>query len=250
MLTHAIALLSVCTGATQESPSAKTLIEKMLARYYAAKTLTGQIKLTVSAGGGSATLNTNVQYERPSKFYLFQQKTSGNPDPEAPSKWLVTSDGTMFSYNTPNDKYLAGPGVRLGEPVHNPRTKTDHTIATIYAAAAKSIGDRSMPLDIAISGKEDLIFRIGQWQTRQTSGSTQIAGQTAYIVKGMYRPHAGAQTIGEFQMSITADGDLLQYIETQHVAVEGREVKVVSQWDVQFAVNGKVDPSLFKVIIR
>lgn len=251
MLTHAIALLSVCTGVTQQSPSAKVLIEKMLARYHAAKTLTGQVKLTVSAEGGSATLNSTIQYERPSKLYLYQQKTTGTPDTESPSKWLVTSDGRIFSYNVPNEKFLAAPGVRLVEPVSNPRAKTEHTIATIYGAAGKSLGDRSMPFDIAIGGREDLVFRIGQWETRETRGTKEIGGKTAYLVKGKYRPYAGALTIGEFQMAITAEGDLLQYVEEQHVGVEGRNpVKVHSQWDVQFNVDGKVDPALFKVITR
>lgn len=251
MLTHVIALLSVCTCANQDTPTAKVLIEKMLARYHAAKTLTGQVKLTVSAQGGSASLNSTIQYERPAKFYLYQQKVSGTPDPESPSKWLVTSDGNLFSYNVPNDKFLAAPGVRLLEPVVNARARTQHTIATIYGAAGKSLGDRSMPLDVAIGGREDLTFRIGQWATREVVGTKEIGGKSAYLVAGDYRAYSGSPVLGKFQMAITAEGDLLQYVEEQHVGVEGRDaVKVHSQWDVQFAVDGKVDPALFKVVTR
>lgn len=251
MLTQFIALLSVCTCPNQDAPTAKDLIEKMLAKYHAAKTLTGQVKLTVSAEGGSASLSSTLQYERPNKLYLYQQKLSGTPDPESPSKWLITSDGNLFSYNIPNDKFLASPGVRLVEPVQNARARTQHTIATIYAAAGKSLGDRSMPLDIAIGGREDLIFRIGQWATRAVIGTKEVSGKTGYIVGGDYRAYSGSPVLGKFQITVTAEGDLLQYVEEQHVAVEGRDkVKVVSQWDVQFAVDGKVDPALFKVVTR
>lgn len=251
MLTQFIALLSVCTCPNQDAPTAKVLIEKMLARYHAAKTLTGQVKLTVSAEGGSATLNTTIQYERPNKLYLFQQKSSGTPDAESPSKWLVTSDGRIFSYNVPNEKFLAAPGVRLVEPVSNPRAKIEHTIATIYGAAGKSLGDRSTPLDIAIGGRGDLVYRIGQWATREVIGTKEIGGKTVYLVGGQYRPYAGSEVIGKYQMALTPDGDLLQYVDEQVVGVEGRNpVKVHSQWDVQFTVDGKVDPALFKVITR
>lgn len=251
MLTHTIALLTVCICHPQDAPDAKKLIEKMLARYHDAKTLTGTIKLTVTAAGGSAKMDTALQFERPAKFYLSQQKNVANPDPETPSKWLVTSDGQMFSYNIPNDQYESAPGLRLGEPVFNTRTKTTHTIATIYGASSKSIGDRSMPLDVAVGGQPDLLYRIGQWQTRSVKGKKMIGDISTYLVSGSYRPYASAEPVGTYQMAISEEGDLLQYVEEQYVAVDGRDpVKVHSQWDVQLKVDGKVDPTLFKVIIK
>ncbi len=251
MLSQTVALLSMYAYGFQEPPSAKSLIDNMLAHYHGAKTITGNIKLTVAAAQGSASLSTQLQYERPAKLYILQQKQVANPDPEFPSKWLVTSDGSMFSYSVPNDKFLAAPTLRLVEPVKNPRVKIEHTIATIYGASAKSIGDRSMPLDIAIAGRDDLVYRIAQWETREINGSKVIGGKNCWLVTGKYRPYAGAQAVGTYQMAITKEGDLLQYVEKQSVAADrGIQVEVVSQWDVNLTVDGKVDPALFKVIVK
>lgn len=252
ILTHAIALLAVCTCPAQDAPDAKTLVEKMLARYHAAKTLTGTIKLTVSTKEGSAALDTTLQYERPNKLYIFQRKRVANPDPESPSQWLVTSDGTMFSYNVPNDRFHAAPTLRLVEPVNNQRVKLEHDLASIYSAASKSIGDRSMPLDVAVAGKEDLLYRAGQWASRQLQGTKEIAGKTAYLVGGNFRPYNGAEVIGKYQMAITADGELLNYIEEQYIGVEGRPdpVRIVSTWEVQLQIDGQVNQALFKVVVR
>jgi len=255
MLSIGIAIALTLVGQDQsKSPAAKVLIEKMMNRYYSAQTLTGTIKLTVSTEAGSASLDTVLQYERPAKLYIRQQKNVANPDPGQPSKWLVTSDGTTFSYDIPNHKYESAPGLRLAEPVSNPRVKTVHTVATIYSAASKSIGDRSMPLDIAISGRDDLLYRRAQWLTFKVIGNKEVAGRPVSLVGGDYRPYAGAEAIGKYQMAITPEGDLLQYVEETNVAVgEGgnvQTVRITSQWDVNLVVGGKVDPGLFKVVLR
>ena len=253
MLTQAIAILAVCASPVQEAPTTKQLIEKMLLRYYNAKTVTGKIRLTVNAEGNSASLDTAVQYERPAKLYIFQQKDVANPEPGQPWKWLVTSDGNSFSYNVPNDRYPSAPTLRLAEPVMNPRLKFTHDIGTIYAASSKSIGDRSTPLDIAIAAKTDLAYRRGQWVNYAAIGEKEIGGQHAFLVGGSYRQAAGGPVMGTYQMAITAEGDLLQYVEKSRFAIGNgggtREVWITSQWDVALAVNGAVNASLFKVIL-
>ena len=115
MLSIGIAIALTLVGQDQsKSPAAKVLIEKMMNRYYSAQTLTGTIKLTVSTEAGSASLDTVLQYERPAKLYIRQQKNVANPDPGQPSKWLVTSDGTSFSYDIPNHKYESAPDSGAG----------------------------------------------------------------------------------------------------------------------------------------
>jgi hypothetical protein len=252
MLTQAIAILAACTNPIQEAPTAKYLIEKMLGRYHSAKTVTGKIRLTVNAEGNSASLDTTLQYERPAKLYVFQKKDVANPDPEQPSKWLITSDGISFSYNIPNDDYQPGVAVRLTEPVDNIRVRVTHDIGSIYAASSKSIGDRSMPLDIAIAARTDLMYRRNQWVDFAAAGEKEIRGKHAYIVSGGYRQVAGGPATGTYQMAITKDGDLLQYVEKARFGVgdgaASRPVWITSQWDVELVVNGPVNQGLFKVI--
>jgi hypothetical protein len=254
MLTQAIAILALSASAAPQEPTAKDLIQKMLGRYYAAKTLVGKIRLTVSTETGSASLDTVLQYERPAKLYIKQQKSVANPDPEVPSTWLVTSDGNTFSYQVPNDRYAASPGLRLVEPVHNQRVNVTQDIGSIYAASSKSIGDRSTPLDIAISARSDLAYRRDQWMNYRIQGTQQMRGKNAYLVVGDFREYAGALKSGTYRMAITADGELLQYAEEIHVAVEAghnpKSVRVMSVWDVDLQIDGKVDPALFRVVVR
>jgi hypothetical protein len=237
-----------------QGPTAKQLVEKMLGRYFGANTLVGQIKLTVATNAGSASLSTNLQFEKPAKLYLYQQKLVSNPDPDQPSRWLVTSDGSMFSYNVPNDKYYSAPGLRLVEPVVNQRAHVTSDYRAIYAAASKSLGDRSMPLDIAISRLDDLKYRRNQWATMSVTGQKDVGGIRAYLVSGDYRDYLGAKVTGKYQMAITEEGDLLQYAEDTHIAVgEGantQTVEVINTWDVSLKVNAAVDPALFKVVVK
>lgn len=237
-----------------QGPTAKQLVEKMLNRYYDAKTLTGDIKLTVATNAGSASMSTKLQFEKPAKLYILQQKLVANPDPDQPSRWLVTSDGNMFSYSVPNDKFYSAPGLRLVEPVVNTRANVTLDYRLIYKAAAKSLGDRSMPLDIAIAFNKDLLYRRNQWATMSVTGQKDFGGKTAYLVSGDYRDYLGAQVTGKYQMAITEDGDLLQYAEDTHIAVgEGantQTVEVTNTWDVSLKVNAPVDQALFKVIVK
>ena len=111
-----------------------------------------------------------------------------------------------------------------------------------------------MPLDIAIAGRTDLVYRRAQWVNYAATGSREFNGKQATIITGDFRQYAGAPTSGKYQMAITAEGDLVQYIEQMTVAVEQgdnpRTMRITSQWDVSLVPNGKVDPSLFKVITR
>ncbi|MBC8063287.1 MAG: hypothetical protein H7Y17_00530, partial [Chlorobia bacterium] len=166
-----------------------------------------------------------------------------------------TSDGNKFSYQIENSSYHRAPGLRLTEPVANPRVGVTHTLASIYAASSKSIGDRSTPLDIAISAPGDLVYRAGQWgKGYGKEGKKEINGKSAFLVGGEFRPYAGAEATGRYHMAITEGGELLEYIEVIKVAVgdgpNPQIVEVTSRWDVNLIINGKVDPSLFRVVSR
>jgi hypothetical protein len=251
---YSLAVVLSIVAAPNGQLDAKQLIEKMLVRYHGAKTLVGTIDLTVSTQAGSASLKSTLQYERPAKLYLLQEKLVANPDPEQPARWLITSDGTKFSYGVPNDRFHAAPGLRLIEPVENARVKTKHDLGSIYAASSKSIGDRSMPLDIAIAARTDLVYRRAQWATYSVLGKKELDGKSVSVIGGDFRQYAGAPVTGKFEMAVTNEGDLVQYLEKTNVMVgEGagaRSVEVISRWDVDLRVGAMVNPALFNVVIR
>jgi len=256
MLTSAIAILALGGGhLSPQQPEAKDLLAKMMARYHDAKTLVGKIHLTVSAQNQSVSMDTVVQFELPSKVYIKQQKNVANPDPDQPNTWLVTSDGRNFTYDAPivaNSLGHTTRGTRLGESVFNATYNITNDVRSIYLAAGKSLGDRSMPLDVAIGRKEDLVYRRNQWVDYNVTGQKEVNGKTAYIVSGNYRDYASAPSTGVYQIVLTAEGDILQYVEKTKIALDSQGSQVVTltnQWDVDLTVNGKVDPLLFKVVI-
>lgn len=251
MLINAILMVASIASAHAQAPTSKELIEKMLNRYYAANTLTGKVRLTVAAQGATASLDTEVQFEKPSKLYIHQQKNVADPDPSRPTSWLVTSDGVKYTYDAPiltNGLGASRSGTRLKEDVLDPRTGTKNDVKMIYAVARPTLGDFSMPLDIALAHPANLRYRRGQWIDHAVTGTKEIRGKTAYIVSGKYRINQGEPESGRYQMAITADGDLLQYVESIVVGVGSKNVEIISQWDVDFTINGPVNPALFKVV--
>src|SRR5580693_1615024 len=100
MITVAIALASLAITRQQDPPSGGQVISTMLARYNGLTSLTGIIKLTVQAkaptGTASEVVDTVLQYQIPNKLYVRQDRTAPHPQ-----TWIVSSDGTRFSYNYP-----------------------------------------------------------------------------------------------------------------------------------------------------
>ena len=177
MMTLMLAAVAINQDAT---PNAAKIISDMLMSYRKVQSLTGTIALKVSDGKGQIAITTALQYEKPSKLYIKQDKAGST------SK-IVTSDGKHFTYDMPEERGLlfVGQG-RLAESVVNGRGETQE-VTHIYAAASASLFDRSTPLDIVISRKEDLEYINQQWATVVYRGQTEINGVKAHVVGGDWR---------------------------------------------------------------
>lgn len=241
---QALALASVLfTGSVQQdAPSAADLISKMIAKYNSAKTLKGTIVLRQGTATESGTLTTQFQFEMPSKLYIRQQKDFGDR-----KTWLITSDGKHFSYPAP--EVFGTDSKRLAEPINLASGKV-MGIRDIYSAIVGSIGDRSAPLDIAISRTEDLQYLRGQWYTVRLDGITKVRESEAYSIIGQWKEYGDAvNPSGRFQMVIGKDGDLMRYAVEQTLEISGQRINVTSVWDVDLKVNVEVDQKLFKLVL-
>ena len=263
-----IAVSMVLFGQGQQVPVniSKQLIGKMLQYYADAKTMTGTITLTATDGGGQAQLETQFQFEKPSKLYIRQAKGGANP-----VQWRVTSDGAMFSYDSPDvlpggeqggaqrprllesidqvvaDQYVKGPN---GKPV--PKHE-NYDVKKIYAVAAASIGDRSVPLDIAIGRSEDLHHDVLTWMTVESNGKVSVNGVEGSSIVGKWREYGDQETDprnarGEYELVITDEGKLLRYTIVQNIGQANKFAQLREIWNVDLIVNGKPDSSLFKVV--
>ena len=126
--------------------------------------------------------------------------------------------------------------------------KATFTIRDVYAAASAGLGDRSMPLDIAISRNEDLRFLRDQWATVEYKGTTDYEGSPVHVIMGKWRPYGNALTSADYRMFITDGGELKQFARSEILSNEGGQtLPVFTTWDVKLVKNGKPDAKLFKI---
>ncbi len=221
----------------------KALISKMLKVYADANTMVGSITLTGYAGGGQSSMTTYLQFEKPAKLFIRQDKGGSEP-----RRWIVSSDGRFFSYESPNQN--VGVVQRLIEPITSRNGTYD--FKRIYSVAARdSIGDRSVPLDIAISRHEDLEHDVMMWATFSPNGRVKLGDMTANSIIGHWRPYGEADIGGKYELVIADDGRLLRYTLEQLLApdpnMQPQQVRFV--WEVNLQVNAKPDPKYF-VLVR
>lgn len=237
-------------AAAPKPQKASEIVGKMLARYSNLSSLTGTIKMQQAMRDVKITIDTYVQYQQPSLLYVSQVKTGKTMD-----KWLVTSDGKYFSYDTPETMKTSRDRTypRLVEPVDHGTSKLDYQL--IYKASSASIGDRSAPLDIAINNIYDLQFLRGQWATLKLEGKKQLGDVEVNSITGSWRAYGTALDSGTFQMMITDDGDLKRYAIKQIFSLDTGvpnatlpPTEIVTQWDVDLKPNGQPDTALFKLV--
>lgn len=241
MLTAFLALAAVHQGeAAPQAVDAAGLVSKMLAYYSDSETLTGTIMMQVKDSAGSVTVTTKLQYEKPSKLYIRQQKSTGDH-----RTWLVVSNGKHFSYNVPMSVQNDDPSKRLVEPVKVGDVTL--TLKDIYAASAQGLGDRSAALDIAISNLEDLRYLRNQWKTVEYKGETEYEDAKVHVVMGQWRAYGSAPVQGQYRMYITDTGELKQFARSETLGDgTGVAIPLTTIWDVKLVKNGKPDPKLFE----
>jgi outer membrane lipoprotein-sorting protein len=233
MLTALVAVSIFAQGgvlAQDVSPAA--LVGQMLAYYSEAKTMTGTITETIKAGNESASVMTTLQFERPGKLYLRQQKAQGNRQ-----VWLTVADGKLFAYNAPIGATNGDPNKRLIENMIVDNLVLN--IGDVYSAASSSLGDRSTPLDIAIGRRDDLVYLRNQWATVENKGKADYDGGQVHVVMGKWRLHSGNEPTGQYRMYITDAGELKQFALSEKMANDsGQTLDILTTWDVKLIKNG------------
>lgn len=246
MLNSLIFLAVSAQGAPQQPPAANAgaLISKMFARYASAQSLVGTVRLVQKAGQVSVTVDSVLQFERPSKLYLRQQRKSSDP-----YTYLVTSDGKVLTYDVPEDarRFAKRPNERLKEPVESSGTAL--TVGDMYQVAAYSLADRSAPFDIAFGRRDDLKYLTEQWPTFAYKGKVKIGDTEVHAISGQWRLNASSPITGVFDLYVSDEGDLKRYVTRNRFIAERLEQMVESVWDVNLTIGGKTDPALYKPVL-
>lgn len=256
MLTAVAALILMAMPQEQQANPAGQLVSKMLQHYSDAKSLTGTITYTATDGTGQAQLVTTLAYDKPSRLYVLQKKGG-----KEPKQWLIVSDGKKFSYDVPDD--LVGSQSRhVTEPVRqtviddatSKPVLVNYDIGRIYTVGAPGLGDRSVPLDIAIGRREDLQHDVLMWMTVEANGKTKVNGLEVNSIVGKWRPYGDYFVRdpnfppGRYEMLIADDGRLMRYSVFRYIGTSGNQAVALKEtWDVDLDLNGKPSDSVFRV---
>lgn len=243
----ALALISQSAQAPDaQKPQAAAVVGQMLQKYYASKETAGTILMTQEYDKHTYSITTNDQFERKYKLYI-KQVSSRTPQ----EVWLASSTGQRFCYDAPPEidgliktGWVDG-GRLLESQVFEGRVLE---IGDVYHAVSKSIGDRSVPLDIAISHKDDLAYIRNQWKTMVMTGTAKYKNEDVYVISGDWRPHAAAEVRGKYTMYINMKNELKQYSTTELFGYANVQPKpITTTWDVDLKLDAKTDQSLYKI---
>jgi hypothetical protein len=222
------------------------MMSQMLAHYASAQSLVGTIKMTQSAQGVSLHITTELQYDRPSMLYIRQIR-----DGSRPKVWTVTSNGSIWSYDRPdNQDAHMGPNRHVEYVTQNNITMK---LSDFFGAASHSLGDMNPMLISAISNPDWLRRLTGQWATLVDKGSTKINGQVVEEIAGKYRDGVGHSQSGDFEAYVSDAGDLVKYVLYQRMAITGvtkGAVDIMTVWESNLQVGATTNKDLYQPILR
>lgn len=231
---------------TPQAQDAGSVISSMLMRYYQAQTLKTTIVHTVSALGKSQTIQTDLQFDRPSLLSIRQVRS----EPDA-NVWIAASDGKAFSYPVPIGIVLGTDQSKtIVEPVKNALGQ-DQSVQDLLQAAADSFPDFTDPLLIMAGWKDAQKVMIARWSNLQLQTITDKNGVKDWAITGIYTNSPVSPIKGTFTMIISPDYDLLSLEIKRSYAAPGigsnQAVATVDTWICQTTLNGTVDQTLFHI---
>lgn len=261
----ALLLPIVIAGQTGDA----ALVSTMFSKYHAAKAVTGTISMNQTAfelipnGQGFTEkpsravfkAHTTVQIDKAKRrLYLLQEVGSANES----SRFLITADGKVASYNEPSNVIGRNRNLRLAEKMElDGKTMTE---SDVYHICAGRLTDRSVPLDIAFSSIEDLRSIRGSIINTAKGRKDKIGDLEVTVVGGGWSDIPGSKfATGRYEFWLTSDGSLKRFVREDIIAVKGKigdvdvkeeqNVKVISVWDVDLKLDGPFNESLFKVVL-
>ncbi len=248
-LTPLVLLLSMVSAPQGEAAGTKStpseILTKMFARYASANSISGTIAMTQSANGASIHTNTELQFDRPSQLYLRQVR-----DGSTARQWLVTSDGTEWTYDRPESQSGA-----FGKPRYREYV-TQHgyrmTMSDFLTGASSSLGDVNAMLISAMSSKEWMKRLTGQWASLQYDGKSTLDGQSVLKISGQYRENPSLAPSGTFEIYVSEAGDFLRYATRQRMQfpkISQDPIEIVTVWNSTLKIGAVTDPKLYRVVI-
>ncbi|GAB4128328.1 MAG: hypothetical protein Fur0036_15140 [Fimbriimonadaceae bacterium] len=239
MMTSLLLLAAAQPMAAPQNLTPGQLISKMFARYHGAKSLTGNILLTIDDGRGKVRVETSLGFTEGSKMFVRQAKVDGQK-----ASMFCVSDGRIVIYSRP-ESLLDQRQVPLSEPVTvGDETKT---VQDLYGIAVGVMIDRSLPQDVVFARKTDMEAIIGQLVNYQFDGKAQVGEREGLVVTGTYRSYAEAPPRGLYRMVISEAGDLIQFVLDEQVTTPEGVARLRWTWDVDVKLGVSPPDSAFRL---
>jgi hypothetical protein len=241
MITTLIAIALTGTPSLgQSNPEPKTLISGMIKHYYEAKSISGRTTSVQTALDARVTTVTEMDIRQPDCFRIAQAR-----DGSAARSWLLVSNGTIFTYDKP-DQVKGKP--RFAEPLFQNGKKM--TNREIYQVISGSIGDKNAAIDIAFGRAEDLRALVNLWGKEWVNhGLVSIGGRKGYHITSTMRPYVEAGYWDKVEMVIDPESNLINYKTIQKVFPPDRReaVYITTDLKVEFTLNQEIADSVFAI---
>lgn len=241
-MTTIFAIATLFAFPQSAAPDGKATFEKMLEKYYNAKTLKGTIEFNQTVEGvGKSTIATTVQVQQPNLLYLEQRKTTG-----AQKTFRAISDGKTLGHTAP---------VFDSEKMIYADAPT--TLSGLIDSFAPLMLDRQLATSLAVYSPFEVVTFTKPIKNLKLDQEVTINGQSAWRLVADYGIGVGGPATSDraayakawFFVSKNHDFLGMVYQETLQTKQGNRTVhyQLTNQWIVNLTVDGAVDSALFKV---
>lgn len=236
-----------------EAPKASELFNKMLNKYYTAKTIKGTIQFNQTAveTGTKVTITTSLQAMKPNLFIVEQNRSPQSADPALLNQFLAISDGTNMAYSVPKGAlpwtdYSSGKHSRFYE-------KAPKTISEALDAFCTFTLDRSLPLALALYNPYEVERVTKKLSNLQVLDEVETSGKKAYRIQAAY---TFAEAVPEKNIAairipayifIDKEYNLVGLVWQETVVDGGVKLILNNQWVVDLQPDAEVDKNQFRV---
>ncbi len=238
---HLLAYTTILAS-SQTTPSGPDLFNKMLNKYYAAKTIQGTVEWIQSAPAANIRVSTmtTVVAQAPNKF-LFQQERSGAP------VFRAASDGLKMAYSVPKDWQ----GRAGNKPYVYETAPTG--LDGGFNVFSPLLMDKQFPVIITLYNA----YEIGQFAKKirnlRYDAEVEYLGQTAdrLIASYVFSPGRPDRNVPDLLIPIyffvSKKSDLLGMVWHETMAGGGVSYNIQNEWQVKLRVDEPVEPGIFKL---
>jgi hypothetical protein len=253
--------LTAFLAISQASNDGAAKISAMLGNYYNAPVIVGKIvktQTTKEYPDIKAVITTELQLDRKNhRLYLMQDMKRVNAADNR--KWIVTANGKVVTYDRPNGAERLDSKKRLAE--NQVFEGKQLNIGDVYALSSKSLGDRSLPLDVIIGRIEDLRYVKGQLATIDKTRTETLSGESYTVVNGKWRDYETAPVTGYYEMWIDEKNNLKRFIHQETIGAREQPKKekgetittspwvgsatVITTWELDVKTDAPLNEKLF-----